>query len=181
MNRNRLLLAGLFLLLVAFANASNSHPAESCDRPEITSDAAKLAVGQQIPSFELTSPQGQVLRSSELKGKVVVLDFWASWCAPCKKLTGEINSLLATYHAKSDFQMIGVNFREFNKEAALKYWSEHEYKFPMASDKDVFGKTIQAGNPTILVVDKAGTVKGRWDAYTPEAAADVKKMVDSLL
>jgi thiol-disulfide isomerase/thioredoxin len=182
MNKNRLLLVALLLLSVNFVISSKSNKVQADNPAEYAMDGeTKLATGQSIPSFELTTPQGQVLKSSELKGKVLVLDFWASWCAPCKKLTGEINNLLTAYHGKSDFQMVGVNFREFNKDAALKYWSEHDYKFPMASDKDALGKAIQAGNPTILVVDKAGIVRGRWDAYTPETAEAVKKLVDSLL
>ncbi len=178
--KNKLLV--VFLLLASLSTYSKSDVSAKMAVVESPADEPnKLSIGQPVPSFELLTPQGQALKSSELKGKVLVLDFWASWCAPCKKLTGEINNLLATYHGKPDFQMIGVNFREFNKDTALKYWAEHEYKFPMASDKDVFGKAIQAGNPTILVVDKAGIVKGRWDAYAPETAEAVKKLVDSLL
>jgi thiol-disulfide isomerase/thioredoxin len=174
------LLVLVFLLLSAnFTTYLKSN--NSGETVSLADATAKLAIGQMIPAFELVTPQEQVLKSTELKGKVLVLDFWASWCAPCKKLTGEINNLLSSYHGRSDFQMIGVNFREFNKDVALKYWSEHAYKFPMASDKDVFGKAIQAGNPTILVVDKTGMVKGRWDAYAPETAEAVKKLVDSLL
>ncbi|MFT4073074.1 MAG: TlpA disulfide reductase family protein [Dysgonamonadaceae bacterium] len=138
-------------------------------------------VGTELPTFQLTTPQGKKIKSDELKGKVLLLDFWASWCAPCKKMTGEIDELLNTYHDKSNFLMVGINYREYNKSGALKYWEEHGYKFPMASDNDVLGKSIQAGNPTILVIDKTGIIRGRWDAYTPETAAAVKKIIDSLL
>lgn len=139
-----------------------------------------VGIGQPVGPFSLTTPGGKELNSDSLKGKIVVLDFWASWCAPCKKLTHETDSLLTDYHGKDNFQMVGVGYRESRKEAALKYWKESGYRFPMASDNDVLGKAVHAGNPTILIVDKSGIIRGRWDKYTPGAALEIRGMVDAL-
>jgi thiol-disulfide isomerase/thioredoxin len=163
------------------AHAITPYFVEQAMPPAAIAVESAISVGQVLPAFGLTTPDGKILKNEDLKGRVIVFDFWATWCAPCKKLTAEIDNALATYHEKPNFLMVGVNFREYNRDAALKYWVEHGYKFPMASDKDLFGKSIKAGNPTILVVDKNGVVQGRWDAYTPETAQAVKKLVDSLL
>ncbi|WEK33528.1 MAG: TlpA disulfide reductase family protein [Candidatus Pseudobacter hemicellulosilyticus] len=80
--------------------------------------------------FSLTSPDGTVYNSGDLKGKVLVLDFWATWCAPCRKLTHEMDSLLTAYHQKKDFLMIGVDYRETNTAAAAAYWKEQGVPVP---------------------------------------------------
>lgn len=157
----------VFIVMISFAN--------------VYGQQHKITIGEAIPSFELITPEGKQYNSAELKGRVIILDFWASWCIPCRKLTGEINTLLNTYHGSDKFQMIGVNYREYNKDTALDYWKEHSYKFPMASDDDVLGVAIGAGNPTILVIDKKGIVRGRWDKYSPDVAKAVKIMVEDLM
>ncbi len=65
-------------------------------------------VGKPYP-FELTGINGDVLTSSDLRGKVVVLDFWATWCLPCMKKMPELKELYATYH-RDGFEIVGLNF-----------------------------------------------------------------------
>ncbi|AYB31973.1 TlpA family protein disulfide reductase [Chryseolinea soli] len=164
--------------LLGFVSICNAH-VTACDHAVLLKDSAR--VGEPISSFAMKTPDGKVLKADQLKGKILVLDFWASWCGPCRKLTFEVDSLLGAYHSSPNFQMIGVNFQENKVEAAMQYWKRHGYKFPMASDNDVLGNSIKAGNPTILVIDKKGVVRGRWDGYTRGAAREVKLLVDSLL
>ena len=78
--------------------------------------------------------------------------------------------------------MIGVNFQEnIRKGEPEKYWQEHGYRFPMTVDCDDYGKALDAGNPTVIVVDKEGIVRGRWSAWTNYRAAEVELLVGSLL
>lgn len=140
-----------------------------------------LRIGQDLPFFELITPDGEELASTSLKGKVVVLDFWATWCGPCKELTHQVNENISDLHKRSDFLMIGVNYREYKPDLAKKYWIDSGYKFPMAGDKDVLGKLISAGNPTLMVIDKKGKVRGRWDYFKPEVAIEAKLLINQLL
>ncbi len=138
-----------------------------------------LSVGKAVKPFTMRTPDGKVLKSEELKGKVVV-DFWATWCAPCRKLTHELDSALSGYYDK-DFLMIGVNFQEnIKKGEPEKYWQEHGYRFPMTVDCDDYGKSVEAGNPTVMVVDAQGVLRGQWIGWTLWRAAEVALLVESL-
>ena len=68
-----------------------------------------LQVGDPLPAFKLTTPDGKVLKSDALKGKVLLLDFWATWCAPCRTLTHELDSTLKQYKDRKDLQLIGID------------------------------------------------------------------------
>jgi thiol-disulfide isomerase/thioredoxin len=86
-----------------------------------------LQVGETLPVFSLSTPDGKVLKSEALKGKVLLLDFWATWCAPCRKLTHEIDSTLKTYEDRKDIQLIGVDYNEtpVSNNDPIKYWKDH--------------------------------------------------------
>lgn len=137
--------------------------------------------GQPLKPFEMKTPTGETLKSEDLKGKVLVLDFWATWCAPCRKLTHDLDSLLSKYYER-DFLMIGVNFQEnIKKGNPEKYWQEHGYRFPMTVGCDAYGKALKTGNPTVIVVDKQGIVRGRWSGWNAFRATEVALLVEALM
>ena len=146
-------------------------------------DGGILQVGETLPAFSLSTPDGKVLKSEALKGKVLLLDFWATWCAPCRKLTHEIDSTLAVYKDGKDIQLIGVDFNEtpVSNNDPIKYWKDHGYGFPMTLNDTAYGNSVGAGNPTVLVVDGAGIVRGRWDGRTAQTAAEIAALVSRLL
>lgn len=137
--------------------------------------------GKAIKPFSMTTPANKKINSADLKGKVVVLDFWSTWCAPCRELTKQLNDSLAEFTGDK-FQMIGVNFMESVKKGnPQKYWQEKGYKFPMTINNDAYGKSIGAGNPTIVVIDQDGIIRGRFESYTDHAASEIKTLVWTII
>lgn len=147
-------------------------------------DSYKLLKNKPITPFKLITPNGRVFKSEELKGKVILMDFWATWCAPCRQLTHELDSILNKYQGRDDFQMIGVNVNEdlVNKGYdPAKYWKEKGYKFPMTVNDNAYGKIVDAGNPTVFIVDQEGNLRARWDAWSPGTAEEISFFVWVLL
>ena len=81
-------------------------------RNKVRDDLARLdMVGKPAPSLIVKSLNGETLRLSDLKGKYVLIDFWATWCAPCVAETPNLQKLYKAYHDKG-FEIIGVSLDE---------------------------------------------------------------------
>jgi thiol-disulfide isomerase/thioredoxin len=167
------------LLFIPFFLFARDREAPAQSRPS----HGVLQVGERLKAFSLSTPEGKVLTSDALKGKVLLLDFWATWCAPCRKLTHEIDSTLAVYKDRKDIQLIGVDYNEtpVSNNDPVKYWKDHGYGFPMTLNDTAYGNSIGAGNPTVLIVDREGVVRGRWDGRTAQTAPEIATLVSRLL
>ena len=117
-----------------------------------------IEIGSDAPDFELTAITGETLSSSELRGKVVLLNFWATWCARCR---AEMPLLQAAYDAQSDqgLVVLGIDFDE-PAELVMEFGNELGLTFPLLLDP---GGAVQElfrvrGYPTSVVLDREGRV-----------------------
>lgn len=75
---------------------------------EVANDLKKTAVGVEAPDFTMNDPEGKPIQLSSLRGKVVMIDFWASWCGPCRQENPNVVKLYQQYHDKG-FEILGVS------------------------------------------------------------------------
>lgn len=119
--------------------------------------ASAAESGHQAPGFELPSRQG-MLRLGDFKGKTVYLDFWASWCGPCRQSFPWLNDMQARYGDKG-LRVIGVNVDQ-NSEDAKAFLKQHTASFDIAFDDA--GKLPRAyaikGMPTSVLIGPDGRV-----------------------
>lgn len=78
-----------------------------------------LKVGTQAPNFELPTPEGKKVLLSDFKGKYVLIDFWASWCPDCRRISPNVEAIAKEYQGK-DLAVLAVSF-DIDKEAWVKY------------------------------------------------------------
>ncbi|WP_315511106.1 TlpA disulfide reductase family protein [Hoylesella nanceiensis] len=78
-----------------------------------------LKVGTQAPNFELPTPEGKKVQLSDFKGKYVLIDFWASWCPDCRRISPNVEAIAKEYQGK-DLAVLAVSF-DIDKEAWVKY------------------------------------------------------------
>jgi len=118
-------------------------------------------VGHAAPDFTTPALNGGTVRLSRLRGKVVLINFWATWCTACQAEMPAIEQVWDRYRGRG-LDVIAVDFREGNKAAMQRFLSQVGAKFTAALDPD--GKIADAygvtfGLPTSVFIDRDGTVR----------------------
>ena len=116
-------------------------------------------VGQKAPEFTLPDLEGRPVSLSKYQGKVVVLDFWASWCAPCVQELPAFQSLQERYGDKG-LEMVGVNVSDENPDVAgFLRGRKIRYTNLVGDEKmqELYGPIV--GFPTTFVIDRQGMIR----------------------
>jgi DsbE subfamily thiol:disulfide oxidoreductase len=127
-------------------------------------------VGKPAPDFDTLDLDGKVWSLSKLKGKVVFINFWATWCSPCREEMPSMQRLY-TKLPKDKFEMIAL-FNNDKKPAVRKFVSQLGLTFPILSDEHNFAGTKYGltGLPETFIVDKQGIIRekiigpAKWDS-----------------
>ncbi len=132
---------------------------------------------QPAPALIGTSLTGSPVDLSALRGRPVVIDFWASWCGPCRAEQAELNGLVSRYAARG-VHFLGVDIRDDSANARA-YVQQYRVAYPSLFDpsSDAAAAFGVAAPPTTLVVDGSGTIRLR----ELGTVADVPALLDSLL
>jgi thiol-disulfide isomerase/thioredoxin len=128
--------------------------------PQSAEESADM-LGKPAPDFSLTSIDNQQVKLSDLKGKVVVLDFWATWCPPCRESLPKLNQLSAdTGLGGRGLKVLAINAQESAPDVNGFIRSNH-YTLPVLLDPDGSVERAYGADslPTTIVVGRDGTVK----------------------
>jgi thiol-disulfide isomerase/thioredoxin len=121
------------------------------------------------------------VKLSSLKGSVVVLDFWATWCGPCKLSLPHLNELDAQYRGKG-VKVFAVDERE-PKETVTQFMAANHYTFNVLMDADgAAGEAYKADSiPVTAVIGKDGNVKKLLVGFGPETPQSIQSAVEAAL
>ena len=155
-------------------------------RNRIAAIAAALAIslpglagppGGPAPQFTLASRGGPQVSLAQYKGQVVMINFWASWCGPCRQEMPLLESIYKKYH-KLGFTMLGVNV-EPDSQAANEWLKATPVSFPILYDTESKVSKLYdvAGMPTSVIIDRAGKVRMVHSSYRP---GDENEYLDSI-
>jgi peroxiredoxin len=134
--------------------------------------------GQRAEDFELRDLAGRVVKLSSLRGKVVLVDFWASWCGPCKKELPMLADMAKRLRARGvEVLAVNVDKRRENAEAFLRA-SGAQLTVLLDPDEIVVKKYEPPKMPSSFVIDKKGLVRHVNASYQP---GDEKKIEEQLV
>ena len=146
----------------------------------------------KMPDFTLAQAVGPNIRLDELKGQVVMMNFWATWCGPCRQEMPELEALYQRY-SKAGFTILGINIENSNNAKKRKeiedFITEKNLSFPILYDYQKEVTTIiekefikkNMGMPTTVFLDRSGNARFFHEAYKPGDEEKHKKVIKILL
>lgn len=146
-------------------------------------DGDIVKVGDKMPAFTIVSDNGQQLSSASLKGKVVLVNFFATWCPPCQKELAEVQKTLwLKYKDNKNFALLVIG-REHTDADLSKYNEKKGFTFPLYPDKNrsIYGAFAKNLIPRSYLVDKSGKVIYTSKGYNDEDFASLMKAIETAL
>ena len=149
-----------------------TRPSEIVNKMMSTDKSKRPDYAIKAPDFTLRTVQGELFKLSENRGKVIMLNFWGTWCGPCRREIPDFNKLHAKYQ-KDGLKIVGITITSGSAKNILDFMNDWDMKYTVLTDIDnnetqkvtsdygrAIGKPI-TGIPTTLIIDKEGyIVKG---------------------
>ncbi len=145
----------------------------------VVKDGEKVVkVGDKAPLFELKNLEGEKVALSDYKGKGVILNFWGTWCNPCKEEMPDLNRMNKIYHSKG-VEVLTVHVKD-SPQQVKQFFSELPEEVELMVALDGSGDVMRAYNandlPNTYVIDKNGIIKAHHKGQM--SRADIKKYMD---
>jgi thiol-disulfide isomerase/thioredoxin len=175
--KQRVLLLALAVAGLAGCNQHSASPVQ----PKETAVVPAGVVGSHLPEFSAVDLQGKQISSAELRAKVVLVDFWATWCQPCKQEMPGYQKLADRYGSRG-FAVIGLKLDIMaDTEDPLQFARKIGVHYPLAIATDDLKQKFGGieGLPTTLLYDRHGVLRSKVIGfeYTKTFEAEVKRLL----
>jgi cytochrome c biogenesis protein CcmG, thiol:disulfide interchange protein DsbE len=174
----RVLIPGLLLAAVLASGCGTEPPAAPGTRGG--------RVGQTLPEFQMNDRKGSTLTNADLEGKVALLDFWATWCGPCR-MAGPVLQRLHEKYVDRGLTVLGVTVAEEGDPAAVRdrvagYAAEHQYTYTFTTGGDALGAACGVKSlPTMILVDRQGVVRCVLVGFNDRREKELETALEPLL
>ena len=172
-------MAILAIVLVAALLFGGSLTAKAQNNRPTPEQATIVKDGQKAPNFEVQMFDGSTVKLADLKGKVVLLNFWATWCPPCRAELARVEKDIIEKFKGEPFVFIPVSRGE-KRETVAAFREKMGYTFPMGLDTDgrVYAEYAQTYIPRNFLIDKNGVVVKASVGYDEAEFAELIKLIE---
>ncbi len=147
-------------------------------------EGAPIAAGEDAAPFRLTDLDGKTISLAALRGKVVFLNIWATWCAPCREEMPSMEKLYERMRKNDGFVMLAVSQDTGGRQLVADYVKKHGYHFDVLLDPQnaVADAYKVTGVPETFIIDRHGRIvahhAGAFDWSQPDIAGAIKELIN---
>lgn len=146
-----------------------------------TSASAILQKGQPAPAIKVVSTSGQAISLANYRGHVLLLDFFATWCIPCREVIPHLNGLNGKY-GKLGLQILGLSVDDEGDKVVKRFITDRRVEYPVAiADEDLQTEYGLRSVPLIYLINKKGIVAEKYQGYSDETRKSIELAIKRLL
>lgn len=142
---------------------------------------AVIQKGQTAPPIKVVSTSGQPITLNNYKGYVLVIDFFATWCPPCREAIPHLMTLNRKY-AKQGLQILGLSLDEGDEQGVRDFIASKRINYPIAlASQDIQADYGLRSLPTVYVISKKGVVAEKFQGGSEETLRNMESLIKKLL
>jgi peroxiredoxin len=151
------------------------------DAAKKPADKSALPAGNKISDFTLKDLNGKEVDLSDFAGKVIFLEFWATWCPDCKRVLPHTQKLFEKYKDK-ELALVTVSVDTKTSGDVPAFMKDNKYSFPVLMDGDSLRKSFQVrAIPTVYIIDRKGMIRAQFVEYREEGEKEIERIIAQLL